>query len=75
MGLRNRQQGQRWSESQSQKKEGERIKETTTEAQSPLSPVLPILVGCGARDLAQLPTMQPLSERFIYTTSQAQSCM
>lgn len=52
---------------QDRKKEWERIKETTTEAQSPLSPLLLMMVGCGVRDLAQVPTAQPLSKRPIYT--------
>lgn len=55
------------------KKERERIKETTTEAESPLSPLLLMMVGCGVGDLAQLPTVQPLSKHLIYTPSHRQS--
>lgn len=51
----------------------EGIKETTTEAQSPLSPSLSMMVGCGVGDLAQLPTAQPLSKHLIYTPIQRQS--
>lgn len=42
----------------------ERIKEATTEAQSPLNPSLTMMVGCGV-GTAVLPTAQPLSKHLI----------
>lgn len=41
------------------KKERKRTRETTTEAQSPQSPLLLMLEGCGVGNLAQHPAAQP----------------